>query len=354
MNEHKSGTTVPDASAADSSRVVTEAMTETVTMDAAQPVTGTETSTRKSPSRWPRWFSSTHPVKPGMLSRLYSLPSILIGLLFTLGPIGVIIAFSFMSRPDMGGGVVFRFSTEAYEKLLFRHDFFGNRSFDTRYLAVFGTSLWQALLTTVICVALAFPIALWMSMKSAKVQQILVLLVTIPFWTNLLVRTYAWMLILNENGPINWAMRLLGIGSQQMLYTSFASVIGLIYTFLPFAILPMYSALSGFDFRLVEAAYDLGAHKLTVMRRVIFRAAMPGVMSGVALCFIPAFGSYVQPVLLGGGRVLMVGNLIASQFAEARNWPFGAALSTVILAVTLFGALIASVIGGRASRKAGE
>ncbi|TPF96468.1 ABC transporter permease [Bifidobacterium sp. UTCIF-39] len=313
----------------------------------------TATATAPTESAWHRWFGSPHAVKPGLLHRAYAIPSILIGLLFTLGPMCVIVAFSFMSRPDMGGGVKFQFATDAYEKLLFRHDFFGNRFFDTRYLEVFGTSLWQALLTTAVCVALAFPIALWMSMKSAKVQQILVLLVTIPFWTNLLVRTYAWMLILNENGPINWAANLLGIGKQQLLYTSFASVIGLIYTFLPFAILPMYSALSGFDFRLVEAAYDLGAHKLTVMRRVILRAAMPGVMSGVALCFIPAFGSYVQPVLLGGGRVLMVGNLIASQFAEARNWPFGAALSTVILSITLLGAFLATVLGGKASRKAG-
>ncbi|MBT1178028.1 ABC transporter permease [Bifidobacterium callimiconis] len=314
--------------------------------------TASKTSAPKE-TAWQHWFGSPHEVKPGLLHRAYAVPSIIIGLLFTLGPMCVIVAFSFMSRPDMGGGVKFQFSTDAYEKLLFRHDFFGNRFFDTRYLEVFGTSLWQALLTTVVCVALAFPIALWMSMKSAKTQQILVLLVTIPFWTNLLVRTYAWMLILNENGPINWAANLLGLGKQQLLYTSFASVIGLIYTFLPFAILPMYSALSGFDFRLVEAAYDLGARKLTVMRRVILRAAMPGVMSGVALCFIPAFGSYVQPVLLGGGRVLMVGNLIASQFAEARNWPFGAALSTVILAITLLGAFLATALGGRASRKAG-
>lgn len=304
-------------------------------------------------SAWRRWFGSPHAVKPGLLHRAWALPSIIIGLLFTLGPMCVIVAFSFMSRPDMGGGVRFQFSPDAYEKLLFRYDYFGNRFFDARYLTVFGTSLWQALLTTVVCVALAFPIALWMSMKSARTQQILVLLVTIPFWTNLLVRTYAWMLILNENGPVNWAANLLGLGGRQLLYTPFASVIGLIYTFLPFAILPMYSALSGFDFRLVEAAYDLGARKLTVMRRVILRAAMPGVMSGVALCFIPAFGSYVQPVLLGGGRVLMVGNLIASQFAEARNWPFGAALSTVILAITLLGAFLATALGGRASRKAG-
>ena len=293
-------------------------------------------------------------VRPGMLGRWYAAPSILIGLLFTLGPVGVIVAFSFMSQPESGGGVVFQFSTKAYEQLIYREDFLGNRSLDSRYLEVFWTSFLQALVTTVTCIVLSFFIALWMSLQKRRVQRILVLLVTIPFWTNLIVRTYAWMLILNENGPINVVLRALGLGTRQLLYTSSASLIGLIFTFLPFAILPMYSALSGFDFRLVEAAFDLGARKLTVMRRIILRAARPGVVSAIALCFIPAFGSYVQPVLLGGGRVLMMGNLIASQFAEARNWPFGAALSTVILLVTFVCGAAATVLGGRASRKAGQ
>lgn len=317
-------------------------------MSAPDPRSGSKRTTLRS------LFSSSGRVRPGLLGHWYALPAIIIGLLFTLGPVCVIVAFSFMSRPETGGGVLFRFSTEGYERLLFRTDFFGRRLFDSRYLVVFRTSLVQALVTTVVCVVLAFFIALWMSLQRERVQRILVLLVTIPFWTNLLVRTYAWMLILNENGPVNALSRALGLGTRQLLYTPFASAIGLVYTFLPFAILPMYSTLSGFDFRLVEAAYDLGARKLTVMRRIIVRAAMPGVMSAVALCFIPAFGSYVQPVLLGGGRVLMMGNLIASQFSQSRNWPFGAALSTVILAVTLACGLIATLVGGRASRKAGQ
>ncbi|OZG51241.1 ABC transporter permease [Pseudoscardovia radai] len=293
-------------------------------------------------------------VKPGLLHRVWAVPSIILGLLFTLGPICVIVAFSFMSRPDVGGGVKFAFSTEGYRKLLFREDFFGNSYFDPRYLEVFWTSLWMALVTTAVCIALAFPIALWISMRTERTQRILVLLVTIPFWTNLIVRTYAWMLILNDNGPINAFATAFGFGTQHMLYTTGASLIGLIYTFLPFAILPMYSALSGFDFRLAEAAYDLGATKGVVLRRIILRAARPGILSGIALCLIPAFGSYVQPVLLGGGRVLMVGNLISSQFSEARNWPFGAAISTVILVITLLAALVASVMGNRSARKAGE
>lgn len=309
-------------------------------------------SDRKLPW-YKRMLGADRKVKPGMLHRIWALPSILLGLMFTLGPVCVIVAFSFMSRPDIGGGVKFQFSTDGYRKLLFREDFFGNSYFDGRYLQVFWTSLWMALVTTAVCVALAFPIALWISMRSAKTQRILVMLVTIPFWTNLIVRTYAWMLILNDNGPINQFTSWIGAGTHELLYTPGASLIGLIYTFLPFAILPMYSALSGFDFRLVEAAYDLGATKGVVMRRVILRAARPGIASGIALCLIPAFGAYVQPVLLGGGRVLMVGNLISSQFSEARNWPFGSAISTVILVITLLAALIASAAGNRSARKAG-
>lgn len=289
---------------------------------------------------------------PGMLNHWYAWPAVVVGLLFTLGPICVIVAFSFMSRPESGGGVVFKFSSAAYESLLLNRGFTDQVSIDLRYVEVFITSFWQALLTTAVCIALSFPIALWMSLKKPRVQQLLVLAVTIPFWTNELVRTYAWMLILNQNGPINALLGFLGFGSQQLLYTQAASVIGLIYTFLPFAILPMYATLSGFDFRLVEAAYDLGAHKFTVMRRVIFRAIRPGIISAIALCFIPAFGSYLQPVLLGGGRVLMVGNLIASEFSEARNWPLGASLSTTILVITLIGMAIASYLGGRASQNA--
>lgn len=338
-------------------------MMGTVTRDSAKAAnvagssnraTGVESAGKAvSPSR-PGPFAAPHGVRPGLLSRWYSIPAILAGLLFTFGPVCVIVAFSFMSQPESGGGVVFKFSTKAYEQLLFREDFLGNRSLDPRYLKVFGTSLWQAVVTTAVCIVLSFFIALWISLRNARTQRLLVMLVTIPFWTNLLVRTYALMLILNENGPVNAILRATGIGERQLLYTPFASVLGLIFTFLPFAILPMYSALSGFDFRLVEAAYDLGARKATVICRVILQAAKPGIMSALALCFIPAFGAYMQPVLLGGGRVLMMGNLIASQFSEARNWPFGAALSTVILVITLICALVATLIGGRASRNVGQ
>lgn len=290
------------------------------------------------------------PRRPGQFPWLATVPALIIAALFTLGPLAIIVFFSFMSRPPQGGGIVFEFTLEPYINFLFQTDFMGNTALDPRYLSVFWDSLVQGSITTIVCLLLSFPIALWIATRSEKMQNVLVLLVTIPFWTNLLVRTYAWMLILNDNGIINNGAQALGLPKMELLYTPLASQLGLIYTFLPFMVLPIYSSLAGFDFRLAEAAYDLGAKKFTVMRRIILPLATPGIVSGILLVFMPAFGSYVQPVLLGGGKVLLIGNLIASQFGDARNWPFGAALSVIIL-VMLMLALIAIAFYSKKSGK---
>lgn len=303
------------------------------------------------PDPKPGRASARTPKRPGQLGWLASVPAIIIGLLFTVGPLVIIVMFSFMSRPPQGGGIVYEFSLEPYTSFLFQTDFLGNTTLDPRYLTVFGDSLWQAVVTTVVCLVLSFPLALWMATRSEKLQNFLVLIVTIPFWTNLLVRTYAWMLILNDGGIVNTVSEALGLGRHEMLYTHFASQLGLIYTFLPFMVLPIYSSLAGFDFRLAEAAYDLGAKKMTVLRRIILPLATPGIISGVLLVFMPAFGSYVQPVLLGGGKVLLIGNLIASQFGDARNWPFGAALSVIILVMLLIALMAIAFYSRKSGRK---
>jgi ABC-type spermidine/putrescine transport system, permease component I len=270
---------------------------------------------------------------PGRLPWFATLPALVIGALFTLGPLVVIVAFSFMTRPAQGGGVVYKFSTDAHRSFLFTKAFNGDLVFNSAYLEVFWRSLVQASISTLVCFILAFPLALWIATRTPRVQNLLVLAVTIPFWTNLLVRTYAWILVLAKDGVINQTSRALGLGEHELLYTDLASQLGLIYTFLPFMVLPLYSSLSGFDFRLAEAGYDLGARKATVLRRIVLPMAKPGIISGSLLVFMPALGSYVQPVLLGGGKVLLIGNLIASQFGDSRNWPFGAALSVIILAL---------------------
>jgi spermidine/putrescine transport system permease protein len=292
-----------------------------------------------------------NPKRPGEVGWWATTPAILVGLLFTVGPLVIIVMYSFLSRPANGGGVDFEFSLEPYTSFLFQSDFMGNVSFDPRYLDVFMESLQQATVTTLVCFLLAFPLAVWMATRPEKTQNVLVLLVTIPFWTSLLVRTYAWMLILNDNGIVNTISQSLGLGTLDLLYTPFASQIGLIYTFLPFMVLPIYSALAGFDFRLAEAAYDLGARKFTVIRRVLLPLAVPGIISGILLVFMPAFGSYVQPVLLGGGKLLLIGNLIADQFGQSRNWPFGAALSVIILIMLMVALIGIAVYSRRSGRK---
>lgn len=296
----------------------------------------------------PKTVEPRHRRKPGHLPWFASLPALIIGALFTIGPLLVVIAMSFMTRPAQGGGVVYELTTDAYRTFLFTKNFTGELVFNTAYVEVFWRSIVQATITTVICFVFAFPLALWIATRSEKLQSFLVLVVTIPFWTNLLVRTYAWVLVLNKDGIVNQTSLALGFGPVELLYTDMASQLGLIYTFLPFMVLPLYSSLSGFDFRLAEAAYDLGARKGTVLRRVILPMAKPGIISGLLLVFMPAMGSYVQPVLLGGGKVLLMGNLIASQFGDSRNWPFGAALSVISLLMLVL-ALVAVQLWARRS-----
>lgn len=289
--------------------------------------------------------------RPGQLNPFNAVPALIVGLLFTVGPLVIIVLFSFLSRPGNGSGVVYDFTTEAYENFLFQTDFVGNVIFDPRYVFVFLQSYQQAFVTTVVTFLLAFPLAVWMATRPSRLQSLLVLLVTVPFWTSLLVRTYSWMLILNDNGVVNSAATFLGFEPLSVLYTPTAAQIGLIYTFLPFMVLPIYSALAGFDFRLAEAAYDLGARKLTVMRRVLLPIATPGIISGILLVFMPAFGAFIQPVLLGGGKVLLIGNLIATQFGQSRNWPFGAALSVIILVMLMLALIFIAFYTKRSGRK---
>ena len=267
------------------------------------------------------------------------MPAVLTALVMVGGPMVVIVVFSLLTQPESGGGVVWKVSGEAYRRFLLDTDFLGRSLVDWSYVQVFGVSFVQAALTTVGCLLLGFPLALWMTAQPPRRQAVLVLLVTIPFWTNLLVRTYAWMLMLSENGLVNDVGEAVGLGRHTILNTQVASGIGLAYTFLPFMVLPIYAALERFDVRLAEAAYDLGAGRWTVLRRVVYPAARPGIVAGVFLVFVPALGSYVQPELLGGGKSLLVGNLIAAQFGAARNWPFGSALSVLLMLSVLLGLL---------------
>lgn len=222
----------------------------------------------------------------------------------------------------------------------------------TQYRAEIGRSFGYATVATVIMIVLAYPLAYVLAFKAGRWKNLMLGLVILPFFITFLVRTIAWKTILADDGFIVEALGTVGLlpPEGRILSTSWAVVGGLVYNFLPFMVLPIYASLAGFDFRLAEAAYDLGARKSTVIRRIILPLATPGIISGILLVFMPAFGSYVQPVLLGGGKVLLIGNLIASQFGDSRNWPFGAALSVITL-VLLMVALIAIALYSRKSGK---
>jgi spermidine/putrescine transport system permease protein len=175
-----------------------------------------------------------------------------------------------------------------------------------------------------------------MAFQPPSRRTLLLFVVTVPFWTNLLVRNYAWVLILKNGGVLDWAAHRLGATvSLDLLYTPTATLIGLVYSFLPYMILPIYVSMEKIDRRYIEAAFDLGAGRLEVVRRIILPLAAPGVVGGVILVFIPGLGAFVSPELLGGAKSMMVGSLIQQQFGSARNWPFGSALAFVLLALIL-------------------
>jgi spermidine/putrescine transport system permease protein len=264
-------------------------------------------------------------------------PSVLVIGFFMLVPVFIMAAISFMERGS-GGGVNWNsFTTEPYLQFLFERDLDDSLLLNTDYLQIFFRSIWLAVLTTILTLAVGLPTALYMALQPERRRNLLIFLVTIPFWTNLLVRNYAWILLLRNNGLIDQVLMGLGLRLEPMgvLYSTFSIAVGLTYTFMPFMVLPVYASLEKMDWRLVEAAYDLGANRWRALRRVVLPLAMPGIAAGCILVFIPCLGAFVTPELLGGGKSLMIGNLIQSQFGAARNWPFGAALSFALLAMVL-------------------
>ena len=239
----------------------------------------------------------------------------------------------------INGGVDWtsHYSFDSYRNFLWEEDLDGQMVINIAYLKTFLRSVTQAGVTTVLCFLVGFPAALWMSSVERKWRDIVVLLITIPFWTNLLIRNYAWLIILREDGWLQQWLTAIWPGDTPptLLYNDLAVAIGLTYSFLPFMILPIYATLEKFDWRLAEAAYDLGANRWRVLTRVILPISMPGIIGGAMLVFIPSLGAFVTPALLGGGKTLMIGNLIQLQFGPSRNWPFGGALSVILLALMM-------------------
>jgi spermidine/putrescine transport system permease protein len=275
--------------------------------------------------------------RPGLQVLLLILPSLFWLVVFFSVPLVIVLVYSFLERGPYGQ-IVWNFSLQNYA-----------RFFDPLYLKIFVRSFKIAALTTIFCFLLGYPMAYWLATRPPRMRNTLLLLLMVPFWTNFLVRTYAWILILRDSGLINSALMGLGIISEPLplFGTDFAIIIGLVYGWFPDMVLPCYAAIERLDLSLVEAAQDLYANELRAFARVIFPLTLPGIVAGSILVFIPSLGAYVTPDLLGGAKSVMIGNVIQSQFLTVRDYPFGSAFSFVLMAIMLAATLLYFRVGGR-------
>jgi spermidine/putrescine transport system permease protein len=270
--------------------------------------------------------------------RWFLLPAQLWMALFFAAPLGIVFAYSFLTRGDYGG-IEQPWTAESFGRLV-----------DPLYLAILWRSVWIALVSTVLCAVMGFPLALFIA-RAGRYKNLFLQLVMLPFWTSFLVRTYAWLFILRDTGLVNTVLQKVGlIGAPlPLLYNDGAVMVGLVYNFLPFFVLPAYAALERLDPALMEAAADLGARPWATLWRVIVPLAAPGIAAGSVLVFIPCLGAYVVPDLLGGGKTVMLGNLVQNQFTTARDWPFGSAISLVLM--LLCGVMLMAMARSRAAKE---
>lgn len=207
---------------------------------------------------------------------------------------------------------------------------------DPVYVSVFAKSLEMGVITTVICLALAYPMAYFIAKFDENSQSILILLVTIPMWINTLLRTYAWISLLSDNGIVNSFLKIIGLNPVNMMYTNFSVVMGLVCDLVPFMVIPIHTSLAKMDYSLIEAASDLGASRFKVFTKVTLKLSLPGVINGVTMVFLLSISAFVIPVLLGGHQFVLIGNLIENQFISVGDWNFGSAISVILAIVILF------------------
>lgn len=249
-------------------------------------------------------------------------PYVLWSFLLVVLPLGLIVLYAITTGDN--SLITIHFTLDNFKKFS-----------DPVYLNVFLKSLEIGLITTGICLILAYPMAYIISKFSDEVQNILILLVTIPMWINTLLRTYAWISLLSDNGLINSFLKLIGLDPVTMMYTNFSVIIGLVCDLLPFMIIPIHTSLSKMDYSLVEAAGDLGANRFQTFTKVILKLSLPGVINGVTMVFLLSISSFVIPVLLGGHQFVLIGNLIENQFVSVGDWNFGSVISVILAVIIL-------------------
>ncbi len=251
------------------------------------------------------------------------IPYIMWVTLFLVVPMLLIVYYAF-SSPDMNEVVQIKFTLDHFKKF-----------FDPVFVAVLIQSLKIAGITTVISLLIGYPLAFMISRLKERMQTLMILLITIPMWINMLIRTYAWISLLSDVGLINTFLAKFGLGPVKMLYTDFAVILGMVYNFLPFMILQIYTVLNRMDESLIEASYDLGANRVETFFRVVFPLSLSGVISGITLVFLPAVSTFVIPQFLGGGSYVLIGNLIENQFVQVGNWNFGSAISLIMAVIIM-------------------
>jgi spermidine/putrescine transport system permease protein len=266
-----------------------------------------------------------------------ALPAVTIILLFSILPLCVVVVYSFLTPGDYGN-VKWNLSFDGWFQVLFERDIFDDTvSLSDAHLTILGRSVALSLVTTVITLILGVPTAWFIATRPARQRAFWLLLITIPFWTNLLVRTIAVQEMIRNEGIFNRLFLWMGLidAPIPMMFTNFAILLGMAYVFLPLMVLPVYAAIERFDFRQAEAGYDLYASRFYCLRKVVLPQVKAGIIAGSILVFIPSLGAYVTPRIMGGGKTMMLGNLIENQFGQGRNWPLGAALSLALTALVL-------------------
>ncbi|MDG2097932.1 MAG: ABC transporter permease [Paracoccaceae bacterium] len=268
---------------------------------------------------------------------LLSLPALAIIFFAAAGPLLIVILYSFLTPGDYTG-VIWTFTTETWISVVLERDFFDETlGWADAHLSIFWRSIRLSLITTILTAIFGIPTAYFIATRSPKSRNIWLFLITIPFWSNLLVRTYAIQELIRNKGVINNFLQWIGLTNEpiEMMFTDFAVGFGMTYVYLPLMVLPVYASIEKLDFKLVEGAYDLYASRWQCLRRIIVPLVRPGLIAGSILVFIPCLGAYVTPQILGGGNQLMFGNLIALQFGQGKNWPLGAALSLTLMVIVM-------------------
>lgn len=272
-------------------------------------------------------------------STLPASPYIVWSTLFIVIPLIIIVFFSFTQETSSG----YSFTLENFKRVL-----------NSQYVSVFRRSLVLAFQSTVLCLILGYPVAYFISKMKSNRRNILIMLFIVPMWMNFLLRTYAWLPILGKNGVINNFLSAIGLNTINILYTDAAVLLGMVYNFLPFMILPIYTVLIKMDNSLIDAAADLGANKRQIFTKVIFPLSMPGVITGITMVFMPAVSTFVISRLLGGGQYMLLGNLIETQFTTMGDWNFGSALAIFMMIIILISMAIMNKFEGTESMEGGK